>query len=89
MRRSAVVVFEIVSPSELRARKARDRKRRDLMDTASVAEIVEIYQDFAVHIYRRRPDAWTFALVEGADATLARESVAIELPLAEIFEFVT
>jgi len=73
----------------LRARKARDRKRRDLMDTASVTEIVEVYQDFAVHIYRRRTDAWTFSLVEGADATLVLECVRIELPLAEIFEFVT
>ena len=83
-----VVVFEIVSPSELRARNAPDRKRRDLMDTASIVEIVEVYQDFAAHIYRRQPDAWTFALVEGAEATVHLESVAIELPLAESFEFV-
>lgn len=48
------VVFEVVSPSELRAWKARNCKRRDEQDTEGVEEIVELYQaEASAHIYRR------------------------------------
>lgn len=84
------VVFEVVSPSELKAWRARDRKRRDLQDVEGVQEIVEIYQDeAAAHIYRRvEGDNWTFDAIGGLDAILSLKSVGIEIPLAEVYEFV-
>ena len=85
------VVFEVVSPSELRKWRARDRKRRDLQGVEGVREIVEIYQDeLAVHVYRREADGnWSFNAVGGADAVLRLPSVGLEVPLAEIYEFAT
>jgi len=48
------VVFEVVSPSELRRMGERDKKRRGLQDVEGVREIVEIYQfEAAIHVYRR------------------------------------
>lgn len=38
------VVFEVVSPSELRAWRARDEKRDHLQNVEGVQEIVELYQ---------------------------------------------
>lgn len=84
------VLFEVVSPSELRAWRARDRKRLDLQDVEGVAEIVELYQDeMAAHVYRRGPGGgWSFEAVGGAGAVLNLPSVGIVVPLAEIYEFV-
>ena len=84
------VVFEVVSPSELRAWRARDRKRRDLQDVQGVLEVVEIYQDeMAAHLYRRQADGtWSFAAVDGPAAILALHGVGLEIPMAEIYEFV-
>ena len=61
------VVFEIVSSSELRDWKARNRKRRDEQDTDGVEEIVELYQeDAAAHVYRRETNGtWSFDAVDG------------------------
>ncbi len=83
------VVFEVVSPSELRAWRARDRKRSDLQEVEGVAEIVELYQDeMAAHIYRRDADgAWSFAAIGGDDAILELRSVGLNVPMAEIYEF--
>jgi Uma2 family endonuclease len=80
------VVFEVVSPSELRAWRARDRKRADLQDVAGVAEIVEIYQDeAALHVYRKQADGrWVMEAVGGLDALLTLESVGLSIPLSEI-----
>jgi Uma2 family endonuclease len=83
------IVFEIVSPSELRNRRARDRKRRDLQDIEGVMEIVELYQaDVAAHVYRRAGDVWTFETIEGMDAMLDLRSIGVQIPLSEIYEFV-
>ena len=84
------VVFEVVSPSELRAWRDRDRKRRDLQEVEGVAEIVELYQDeMAAHLYRREADGkWSFTGVVGAESVIALRSVALEVPLAEIYEFI-
>src|SRR4051794_5299245 len=50
------VLFEVVSPSEIRDWRGRDRKRRDLQEVEGVAEIVELFQDdYAAHVYRRVP----------------------------------
>lgn len=83
------VLFEVVSPSEIRAWRARDRKRSDLQIVEGVEEIVELYQDeMAAHIYRRTADdTWSFAVAGGAEANIELRSVGISLPLAEIYEF--
>lgn len=83
------VVFEVVSPSEIRAWRARDRKRGDLQIVEGVEEIVELYQDeMAAHIYRRNADeSWSFNVAGGAEANLDLRSVGISVPLAEIYEF--
>ena len=84
------VVFEIVSPSELRAWRVRDRKRRDLQDVEGVQEIVEICQDeMAAHVYRREGDGtWSFTAVGGRDSILPLRSVDLEIPMIEVYEFV-
>jgi len=83
------VVFEVISPSELRAWRARDRKRRDLQEIESIQEIIEIYQDeTAIHIYRREAaGAWSFEAVGGAISVLPLRSVGLSIPLQEIYEF--
>lgn len=83
------VLFEVVSPSELRAWRARDRKRDDLQNVEGVGEIVELYQDeIAAHIYRREPDGtWSFDAVGGAEAVLDLRSVGIKMPMDEVYEF--
>lgn len=85
------VTFDIVSPSELRAWKARDRRRQHLQDIEGVAEIVEVYQDeAALHVYRQgAAGEWTFEAVNGVDASLILKSVALAIPLAEIYRFVS
>ena len=84
------VVFEVVSPSELRAWKARNRRRRDEQDTEGVEEIVELYQaEASAHIYRRGSDGrWSFDAIDGLDAVLALRSVGLEIPLSELYETV-
>ncbi len=82
------VVFEVVSPSELAHPRQRDRKRRDLQDVEGVQEIVELYEEPAAHIYRRRDQAWVFEALDGLDATLVLDSVGLEIPLSEIYAFV-
>ena len=83
------VVFEVVSPSELRAWRARDRTRRDLQDVEGVQEIVEIYQDeMAAHLYHREPDGtWSFFAIGGEGAVMRLRSLGLEIPLAELYEF--
>lgn len=82
------VLFEVVSPSELRQLRERDRKRRHLQDVEGVEEIVEIYQfEAAVHVYRRAEDgSWSFDAIDGPDGVLRLRSIAIEIPVAEIYE---
>ncbi len=84
-----VVVFEVISPSELKDWRARDRKRADLQDVEGVREIVDIYQgEMAVHVYRKAADGtWSFEALGGADADLELRSVGLRIPLAEIYEF--
>jgi Uma2 family endonuclease len=84
------VVFEIISPSELRNRRERDRKRRDEQEVEGVQEIAELFQDeAAAHIYRREEGGtWSFELVEGLDAALRLRSVDLEIPMAEVYETV-
>jgi Uma2 family endonuclease len=83
------VIFEVVSPSELRSWAQRDRRRRDLQEVEGAQEIVELYQsERAVHVYRRRPDdTWSFEAQAGLDAVLRLTSVGLSIPLSEIYEF--
>ena len=87
------VAFEVVSPSEIRDWRARDRKRKDLQAVDGVQEIVELFQDdYACHVYRRDASGrWTFEAPDGADAVLRLESVGrnIELRLADIYSYAT
>jgi Uma2 family endonuclease len=80
------VVFEVLSPSELRHWRQRDRKRLDLQDVAGVREIVEIHQaEAAIHLYRHTDDGWTFTTIAGLDAVLTLESIGVQIPLAEVY----
>jgi len=81
------VVFEVVSPSELRHWRLRDEKRRDLQRVVGVMEIVEIYQaECAVHVYRRMgDDTWAFSAIGGQTAQLHLASVGIAVDLAELY----
>ena len=82
--------FDVVSPSELRAWRARDRRRQHLQDIEGVREVVEIYQgEPAIHLYRRVAEGdWRFVPISGLGATLTLESVGLEVPLAEIYQWV-
>jgi Uma2 family endonuclease len=83
------VLFEVLSPSELRRWRERDRKRLDEQDIPGVAEIIEIYQsEPAIHIYRREGGHWAFEPVGGLEATLELRSVDLIIPLAEIYRYI-
>ena len=83
------VSFEIISPSELRDWRGRDRKRRDMQAVEGIQEMVELSQeDFAAHVYRLTPSgSWTFEALEGSDAILRLASVGLGIPLTEIYQF--
>lgn len=84
------VLFEVVSPSELRHKRQWDQKRSDLQAVEGVQEIVEIFQDeMLAHAYRRQGDGWTFEWIAGPDAALELRSVGISVPLAALYERVT
>jgi len=85
------VTFDVVSPSELRAWRARDRRRQHLQNIEGVREIVEIYQDeAAIHVYRLEEEGrWAFSAVNGLDGMLTLESVGLDVPVREIYQFVS
>lgn len=83
------MLFEVLSPSELRKWRERDRKRLDEQDIAGVEEIIEIYQsEPAIHIYRRESGHWVFEPVGGLEATLQLRSVALSISLREIYRYI-
>ena len=64
------VLFEVVSPSELRHKRQWDQKRADLQAVEGVQEIVEIYQDeMLAHAYRRHGAGWVFELIARTGGT--------------------
>ena len=81
-------LFEVVSPSELRDWRGRNRKRRDEQDVEGVQEILEIYQSQAsVHLYRRSAEGeWMFEAADDMEGLLTLRSLGIDLPLAEIYD---
>ncbi len=83
------VMFEVISPSELRNWTERDTRRRDLQAVEGAQEIVELYQaERACHVYRRVPDgSWSFEAVGGSDAMLQLPTVGLAIPLSEIYAF--
>ena len=85
------VVFEIVSPSEIRDWRARDQQRQHLQSVAGVQEIVELYQDdFAAHVYRLSADGgWRFSALGGPEAVLGLESLGVDVSLSDIYVFAT
>ena len=81
------VVFEVVSPSELRHKRQRDQKRADLQAVEGVHEIVEIYHDEVLaHAYWRRDTGWVFEAIAGPEAEVTLPSVGITVPLAALYE---
>ena len=81
------VLFEVVSPSELRHKRQWDQKRADLQAVEGVLEIVEIYQDeMLAHAYRRQDAGWVFESIAGPEAQMALPSVGIAVPLAALYE---
>jgi Uma2 family endonuclease len=81
------VLFEVISPSELRHKRDWDQKRSDLQAVEGVQEIIEIFQDeMLVHAYRRQGAVWTFESIAGMEATVSLPSVGIAIPLAALYE---
>jgi Uma2 family endonuclease len=84
------VLFEVISPSELKHKRQWDQKRSDLQAVEGVEEILEIFQDeILVHAYRRQGASWTFESIAGPDAAMELHSVGISVPLAALYERVT
>jgi Uma2 family endonuclease len=80
-----VVLFEILSESS----EARDggEKRRDYQRLPSLAHYVLIDQAAArVEVFSRAEGGWLFQEIEGLDASLRLDAVAVTLPLAELYE---
>lgn len=81
------VLFEVISPSELRHKRDWDQKRSDLQAVEGVLEIIEIFQDeMLVHAYRRQGAVWTVESIAGAEAEVPLPSVGIAVPLAALYE---
>jgi Uma2 family endonuclease len=81
------VLFEVISPSELRHKRQWDAKRSDLQAVEGVQEIIEIYQDeMLAHAYRRQDAGWVFESIGGPDGQVALPSVGIAVPLAALYE---
>ena len=81
------VLFEVVSPSELRHKRQWDQKRADLRAVEGVEEIVEIYQDeMLAHAHRWHGAGWVFEWIAGPDAQMALPGVGIAVPLAALYE---
>jgi Uma2 family endonuclease len=81
------VLFEVVSPFELRNKRQRDQRRSDLQTIEGVQEIFEIYQDeMLAHAYRRQGASWTFEWVAGPDAAVELRSVGVTVSLAALYE---
>lgn len=81
------VLFEVISPSELRHKRQWDQKRSDLQAVEGVQEIVEIFQDeMLAHAYRRQGTSWTFKSIAGPDAAMVLQSVGITVPLAALYD---
>lgn len=79
------VLFEVISPSELRHKRQWDQKRSDLQAIEGVQEIVDIFQDeMLVHVYRRQASGWTFESIAWPEAEVALSSVGITLSLAAL-----
>ena len=81
------ILFEVVSPSELRAWRDRNRKRRDEQGINTVQEIVELYQgEPSAHLYRRQLDgSWQFEAFDELDSVIPLVAVSLDLPMGEIY----
>jgi len=84
------VTFEVISPFATSRLAGQRQKRRDVQDVEGVVEIIELYQcQMAVHLYRKSPGGgWEFDSIGGADAMLEVRELNMNIPLAEIYQFV-
>lgn len=82
-----LVLFEVISPSELQHKRQWDRKRADLQAVEGVQEIIEIFQDeMLAHAYRRQDAGWVFESIAGEDAQMMLPSVGISVPLVALYD---
>lgn len=82
------VLFEVVSPSDLVRPKAWTRRMKDLQAVEGAQEIVLLHLDGTAQLYRRMGEVWTYDAVDGLRESFRLDSVGLELPIAEIYEFV-
>ena len=79
-----VVVFEVLSPST--THNDRIVKAREYQATPSVQRYVMLEQDSVnAVVYARSGEAWTHEILV-ADSILTLPEIAVELPLAELYE---
>jgi Uma2 family endonuclease len=79
-----VIVFEVLSPST--ARTDRLVKAREYQATPSVRRYIMLEQDsIGATVFIRADNAWTHELLV-AGSVLALPEIAVELPLAELYE---
>ncbi len=80
-----VAVFEILSPTTELA--DRTDKRRDYQRLGSLRHYVLIAQDAPrVEIYSRAGPSWQFEEIEGLDAAIPLDALAITVPLADLYD---
>ena len=79
------LVIEILSPST--ERHDRRIKLPAYRDIASIGEIVLVASDDRyAELHRRTDNHWLIEIVRGGDAVLKLTSVAIDIPLAELYD---
>jgi hypothetical protein len=81
------VLFEVISPPELRHKRQWDQKRSDLQAVEGVQKTIENFQDeMLVRAYRPHESGWVFESIAGSDAEVALPSVGVTVPLAALYE---
>jgi Uma2 family endonuclease len=82
--RDPVVIFEVLSPGT--ARVDRVTKNAEYRATASILRYVMLEQDSqAATVFAREGERWVGSLLTG-DAVLSMPEIAVEVPLAELYE---
>ena len=79
-----LIIFEVLSDST--AGYDRGRKFGAYRNIDSLQEYVLVAQDaYAVEHFRREGDHWIFTAIQGRDASLRLDSLAVDVPLSEIY----
>lgn len=85
--RDPILVVEVLSPSNSAVEM--ERRQRDYMSLPTLQEyvVIELGRP-AAQSRRRRGDLWRFDQVEGLDAVLTLESVALSAPMRDVYRSV-